>query len=213
VEALWVPDEFDSIWHELGHNAFMQKCDANNPNDPGNFTQDGILNDFIPDIFTITGVFPRVVRGDLNNLPIVTAFITPNTRTNSRTSPPASLVSPTVKVGQTLLVRLLNAGYATQEYRIGRPGDPVDATVVATDGHAFGLPRSRDQYSSPFVVPAGTSFRLTTARRLDLLLRPRVAGRYPVIIKHFDWVKGRSPSQPNVRLLWGVTRTFINVVA
>ena len=34
VEAAWVPDEFDSHWHVLGHNAFMQACDANDPVEP-----------------------------------------------------------------------------------------------------------------------------------------------------------------------------------
>lgn len=212
VEALWVPDEFDSIWHELGHDAFMQACDNNNPNDPANFTQDGILNDFIPDIFFITGVFPRVVRGDLNNLPIITAFIRPNTPTDPETGPPASLVSPTVRVGQTLLVRLLNAGYTTQEYMIGRPGDAIDATVIATDGHPFGVPGGRDQYSSPFVVPAGTRFRLTTARRIDMLFRPTVPGNFPVVIRHLDWTKTLRADRPRRPLVWGITRTFINVV-
>jgi FtsP/CotA-like multicopper oxidase with cupredoxin domain len=200
VEALWVPDEFDSVWHELGHNAFMQKCDANNPNAARNFTQNGILNNHVPDIFTITGMFPEVVQGDLNHLPIETATIL---------DPP---VAATVARGQTLLVRLLSAGYTLQEYRIGKPGDPIDATVIATDGHPFGVPGTREQYSSPFVIPGGTRFRLTTARRLDLLFRPKVRGRFPVVVKHFDWVKSKSAAHPNDRLLWGITRTVINVV-
>jgi FtsP/CotA-like multicopper oxidase with cupredoxin domain len=212
VEALWVPDEFDSLWHELGHNAFMQKTDANNPNAPANFTQDGILNNHIPDIFFITGVFPRVVSGDLNNLPITTAVITPSTPTDPNTGPPAAIVSPTVRVGQTLLVRLIHAGYSTLEARIGRPGDPVDATVIATDGHAFGIPGTEDQYSSPFVIPAGVLFRLTTARRLDLLFRPTAPGKFPVVFRHLDWLKSRSAQEPNFDLVWGITRTIINVL-
>lgn len=212
VEALWVPDEFDSIWHLLGHEAFMQKCDNNNPNAANNFTQDGILNDFIPDIFTITGVFPRVVRGDLNNLPIVTAIIRPDTPTDPETGPPASLVAPTVRVGQTLLVRLLNAGYTIQEYQIGRPGDALDATVIATDGRPFGIPGTENQYASPFVIPGGTLFRLTSARRLDLLFRPTAPGEFPVTIKHIDWTKSKNADQPNRELVWGITRTIITVV-
>ncbi len=212
VEAIWVPDEFDSICHELGHDAFMQKCDNNNPNDPNNFTQDGILNDFIPDIFFITGVFPRVVQGNLNNLPIITAVIRPNTRTDPDTGPPATLVAPTVRVGQTLLVRLLNAGYTIQEYRIGRPGDALDATVIATDGRPFGIPGTENQYSSPFVIPAGTRFRLTTARRIDMLFRPTVPGIFPVVIKHIDWTKTQNAVVPIRELVWGITRTIITVV-
>jgi FtsP/CotA-like multicopper oxidase with cupredoxin domain len=210
VEALWVPDEFDSIWHELGHEAFMQKCDANDPNAPENFTQDGILNDHIPDIFGITGIFQRVIRGDLNNLPIETAAILSTTRT--ATGPPGSLVAPTVRVGETLVVRLLNAGYTIQEYRIGIAGDPIEALVVATDGRPFGIPGTENQYASPFTIPAGTLFRLTTARRIDLLFRPTVPGRYPVVIKHIDWTKSKNAAQPNLEKVWGITRTVITVV-
>ncbi|MDI6854902.1 MAG: multicopper oxidase domain-containing protein [Deltaproteobacteria bacterium] len=205
VEALWVPDEFDSVWHELGHDAFMQDCDQNDPNDPDNFTQDGILNDFIPDIFFITGIFPEVVAGNLNNLPIITAAITPDTVTP--TGPPASVVAPTVRVGQTLLVRLQNAGYTTQEYAL-----ELDALAIATDGRPFGIPGTENQYSAPFSIPANTPFRLTTARRLDLLIRPTVAGTFLFTSKHLDWQKSKSPSQPNQALVWGITQTTITVI-
>jgi FtsP/CotA-like multicopper oxidase with cupredoxin domain len=204
VEALWVPDEFDSVWHRLGHDAFMQKCDADDPNNADNFTQDGILNAFIPDIFFVTGIIPDVVAGNLNNLPIIPAAITPATVTP--TGPPASLVSPTVQVGQTLLARLTNAGYTTQEYTIG-----LDVLVVATDGHAFGIPGTREQYSSPFVIPANTPFRLTTARRLDLLIRPTLAGEFFLTIRHLDWQQSLNAANPNQELVWGIQKVVINV--
>ena len=35
VEAVWVPDEFDSHWHVLNHNDFMQN---NSPSDPAGAT-------------------------------------------------------------------------------------------------------------------------------------------------------------------------------
>jgi FtsP/CotA-like multicopper oxidase with cupredoxin domain len=202
VEAPWVPDEFDSIWHELGHEAFMQHCDANNPNAAANFTQDGFLNNHIPDIFFVSGVISEVASGNLNNLPIILAPI--------RTAP----VSPTVQVGETLLVRLLDAGYTTQEYTFGTAADrpSLNAMVIATDGHPFGIPGTDDQYSSPFVITAGTPFRLTTARRLDLLLRPTQRGEYLFTIKHIDFVKSKSANLPNDELVWAIQQVAINVV-
>ena len=56
VEAAWVPDEFDSHWHVLGHDAFMQACNSSDPAAAATFTHDGILNEFQPDIFLISGV-------------------------------------------------------------------------------------------------------------------------------------------------------------
>jgi FtsP/CotA-like multicopper oxidase with cupredoxin domain len=206
VEALWVTDEFDSVWHRLGHNAFMQNCDAGNPNAAVNFSRDGILNDFIPDIFTVTGVIADVVSGNLNNLPIVMAAITPETATDPRTTPPPSLVSPTLAAGQTLLVRLLNAGYTTQEYTLG-----LDALVVATDGVPFGIPGTRTQYAAPFVIPAGTPFRLTTARRIDLLLRPAAPGIFPFTTRHLDWQRSVNTANPARELVWGIQTVNINV--
>jgi hypothetical protein len=202
-----VPDEFDSIWHQLGHEAFMQRCDAANPNAAVNFTQDGFLNVFVPDIFNVTGVIADVVSGNLNNLPIVTAPITPATVIDPSTSPPASVVSPTLAAGQTLLVRLLNAGYTTHEYTIG-----LDALVVATDGHPFGIPGTREQYASPFLIPAGTPFRLTTARRLDLLIRPILPGTFVFTTRHLDWQQSVSAANPNQERVWGIQRVNINVI-
>ena len=207
VEALWVVDEFDSIWHDFNHNEAMQNCDAGDPNNPVNFTQNGVLNDFIPDILFITGVIPEVVSGSPANPPIITAPITPATPTDPATTPPASLVSPTVRVGETLLVRLLNAGYTTQEYTLG-----LDAAVIATDGHAFGIPDSPEQYSAAFVIPAGTSFHLTTARRIDLLIRPTTPGTFLFTAHHYDWQKTLTAVDPGQRLLRGVTQAAITVL-
>jgi FtsP/CotA-like multicopper oxidase with cupredoxin domain len=207
VEALWVPDEFDSVWHQLGHDAFMQQCDVDDPNAAGNFSRDGILNAFIPDIFTVTGVIAEVAAGSFDNLPIITAPITPDTSTDPGTTPPASLVSPTVALGQTLLIRLVNAGYTSQEYTIG-----LDVLAVATDGRPFGITGTQEQYSSPFVIPAGTSFRLSTARRLDLLIRPTARGTFAATIKHLDWQRSVNAANPGQELIWGIQQVHINVV-
>jgi len=160
VEAFWVPDEMDSVWHELGHDAFMQACDDDDPLAPDTFTRDGFLNDFRPDVFLITGVV----------------------------SDGSSIVDPRVqvraRVGQTILVRLLNAGYTIQEYTL-----PVDATVIGIDGHPLGVPPF-GIYSQPYTIPAGTPFRLTSARRFDLLLRPTARGTFPAQFRYIDWIRG-----------------------
>jgi hypothetical protein len=53
AEAFWVTDKIDRRRHNLGHNASMQKCD---PDDTANFTRDGFLYDFRPDIFRIAEI-------------------------------------------------------------------------------------------------------------------------------------------------------------
>lgn len=163
VEAFWVVDEIDSRWHQLGHNDFMQKCDANTPIAPENFSQDGFLNQFRPDIFLITGV-ARASEG----MPI----------TDPR-------VAITAKVGQTVLIRLLHAGYTVQQYDIG-----IDVEVVAMDGRALGVPPFQ-HYSHPFTLPAHTLFRLSTARRVDLILRSTTPGVFPVMVSYLDWITGK----------------------
>jgi len=171
VEAIWVPDDIDSRWHTLGHNAFMQKCVPDDPDNPANFTQDGILNDIRPDIFVLTGIARRA-----ND---TTAF---SAAENPLVGP---LVAPTLRAGQTLLARTLVAAYTTAQFTLG-----IDAEVIAMDGHALGVPPFQ-QYSRPFIAPAGDPIRLTTARRWDLIIRPQVAGTIPVKIEYFNNITGR----------------------
>lgn len=164
VEKFWVVDELDSLWHRLvgEHGAFLAACPPD-PNDPGTFTQNGFLNDFRPDVFLISGA------------PVAVG------------STPVSAPSAEINAvrGQTVLIRLLNAGYTVQQYTFG-----LDALVVGMDGRPLGVP-PYENYSRPFTVPAGRPFRLTTARRWDIIIRPTVAGRFPVSFEFFDWISGR----------------------
>ncbi len=175
VEALWVVDEIQSNWIDLQHNAFMQKCDPDDPigkEKPDNFTDDGILHDFRPDVFTISG------------------FLRKKTDTT-----PFNEVAANVKVGQTLLLRILNAGYTVQEYRIGLPSE-----VTSMDGYALGVPPS--SYSRPFSLEADQPFRLTSAMRWEILVTPTQRGQFPVECRIMDWI--------TLRELY-VATTFINV--
>jgi plastocyanin len=162
VEAFWAVDEFDTRWFTLGHDAYMQQCDLDNPVGSSTFTQDGILNDFQPDVFLITGV-PRVADA----IPITDPRVAVN-----------------AVAGQTVLVRVLNAGYTIQQYTLD-----LDAQVIAMDGRPLGVPPF-GKYSSPFSLPAGTPFRLTGGRRWDLILRPAAAGSFGAKVEYIDWVKG-----------------------
>ncbi len=163
LEAFWVADEFDTRWHALGHNAFMQKPSPDDPVAPDSFTQDGILNDFRPDVFLITGV-PRV---------------------DDATPIDAPLVSVSARPGQTILARILNAGYTVQRYVLD-----IDAVVISMDGHGLGVP-PYCTYSRPFRLPAGTPVTLTSAMRNDLLIRPEQRGVFGVRVEFYHWVSGR----------------------
>jgi FtsP/CotA-like multicopper oxidase with cupredoxin domain len=170
VEAIFVPDSIDSRWHTLGHNAFMQKNDDQHPADPANFSQDGFLNDFRPDIFLLTGIPRR--KGDP----------TPFSAADNPLFGP--LVAPTVKVGQTLLLRIINA-----DYIIHRISLEIDAEVIGADGRAFGA-TPFTQYSRPYTLPAGTSFKLTSAMRNDLIVKPTKEGTYYVTVEFLNQITG-----------------------
>jgi len=163
VEKFWVVDEIDSRWHNhMHHEAFMANCPPD-PNDPDTFTQDGIFNDFRPDVFVISGI-PVAVG--------TTPVSAPGVAINAR-------------VNQTILIRLLHAGYTVQEYTFG-----LNALVIAMDGRPLGVPPYQN-YSRPFMVPAGRSFRLTSAMRWDIIIRPTSTGSFPVSFSYYDWVSGR----------------------
>lgn len=162
IEAAWLTTEHDSRWHELGHDAGMAGCTPTGP-----FTNlsnpDNILHDFRPDVYTLTGV---VWPSDNSTL----------------TSP---LVAVNASVGQTILIRLGCAGYNIHRYTLG-----LNAQVIAMDGRALGVP-PRQNYSSPFTIPAGRSFMLTTAMRYDLIVRPTTPGTFEFKVDYLHWITKR----------------------
>jgi FtsP/CotA-like multicopper oxidase with cupredoxin domain len=170
VEAAWVADSIDSRWHTLGHNAFMQKSVPGDPMNPANFTQDGILNDFRPDIFVLTGIARR--KND------------PATFTAAENPIFGPVVAPTVGVGQTLLIRVVNADYIIHQITLG-----IDVEVIAMDGRALGA-TPETQYSRPFRIPAGTPFRLTSAMRWDLIVRPTTVGPVLATVEFLNQITG-----------------------
>ncbi|MBU6371679.1 MAG: multicopper oxidase domain-containing protein [Alphaproteobacteria bacterium] len=114
------------------------------------------LNRFDPKYFCISGVFA------------------PNTLNDPR-------VMVRAQRGQTVLIRLLNASYS-----ILRTTLPMDAQVVALDGHYLGGPEK--PWCAPYTIRANTPFEMVSAQRMDLLIRPRLPGVFTAKLEFLDWV-------------------------
>jgi FtsP/CotA-like multicopper oxidase with cupredoxin domain len=174
-EVIWVCGAHDHRWRQFehGHGLHVPNVlDELDPNDPDGFPDvGGGLGDWRPSVFTLSGAVAK------NASTVIT-----DPRAMGR-----------ARVGQTVLIRLLNSSYAIQEYRLG-----ADALVVAQDGRAFGVPPF-GSYSQPFVVPAGTPFQLTSAQRHDILVRPTRPGNISFQVDYWDWLgatlRGRAKTQ------------------
>ncbi|MBJ7450862.1 MAG: multicopper oxidase domain-containing protein [Blastococcus sp.] len=178
VEIFWVAGAHDHRWRNWSHDHGLHIPDLAgelDPNDPDAYPDvGGGLNDWKPTVFTLSGAVAK------NGSTVIT-----DTRAMGR-----------ARVGQTVLIRLLNSSYAIQEYRLG-----VDALVIAQDGRSFGTPPF-GSYSEPFVVTAGTPFQLATAQRYDILVKPTAPGNIPFQIDYWDWLgatmRGRVKTQITV---------------
>jgi len=162
VDALWVPDDIDTRWHELGHDAFMQRCDPDNPLAAESFTHDGILNNFRPDVFVLSGEAKRADDDSIFEKAAIHA-----------------------KLGQTILVRFIDASYAVQEIRFGVPW-----RLVAEDGFTLGVGPT-GQYNHPIDFGPNDPVRVTAAMRGDALIKATQRGRFPVTIDYFHWISGK----------------------
>jgi hypothetical protein len=179
AEAIWAIDAFDSDWHELNHDAFMQQCNESDPVAPSAF-QRGFLNVFRPDVFLVTGLVsePTTPAGPEDGKLIL-----------------AAPVALTVPLGGTGLIRMLGADSLLMEVTLG-----IDAVVVGADGYPFGGrgPKGSgpNRFSSPFLVRAGTPIRITEARRYDLLVHGAAPGEFPVTIRYYDWIRNPDTGIP-----------------
>ncbi len=174
-ERLWAVDSLDSRWHlaNPNHNLNMQECRPDDPAGAETFyrigTGDFDLNDFRPDVFTVSGVVLNAGSG-----PPFTGVI----------DHPDIAISATA--GELVLLRYINASYTIQELRL-----PVPARVIAWDGHPLGLP-GYHEFGSPYVVPANTPIRTTSARRPDLIIDTRGMSAFQGVatLRLYDWIKG-----------------------
>jgi len=115
------------------------------------------MNRFEPQYFLINGVF--------------------NTKTMNDQK-----VAATARVGDTVLIRVLNASYC-----ILRVTFQVAVTCVSCDGHRLG----EESWNAPIVFPAGTPIELTTAGRLDLLFTATQRGSIGATIEYLHWITRR----------------------
>jgi FtsP/CotA-like multicopper oxidase with cupredoxin domain len=176
VEKIWAVDSIDSTWHipEPNHSLNMQDCDANDPAGADTFHEFGSgdfeLNNFNANVFAVTGKFLDYDPGGMTRVftgAIRDPFIAINVDRNQR-----------------VLLRYINASYTIQQVTF-----PVDGTIIAWDGHPLGTP-GRHQYSNPYVVPAGSPIRTTSARRFDIILNSSAPTSGEAFIHHYDWVQG-----------------------
>jgi hypothetical protein len=177
VEAMWVLDDRDSTWSDLAPGAFttfpafgpnpgVDDSFALRPGAQGFFA----FNDFHPDYFFVTGIQFQGHVGDqvpANIQSPAAIFGTPDGTIpavlNSGVS--GTLVAINARVGQTILVRCLDAAYAKAKVTF-----PVDVVIIAWDGRALGVPPF-GLYNHAYLVPANTPIDVSTARRFDALIR------------------------------------------
>jgi hypothetical protein len=186
VECLWVCDDRDSVWSDLAGDAKAFYPGGANTQDgpnalvpvtrPGVDDQfpHGFFNDFNADYWFITGVPVPAARGG-------TATINPAGAAPAGGGLPGGLIPPNLnggvtgmrvdvdaQVNQTVLIRILDAAYNSIDITF-----PVDVVITAGDGRALGVPPFA-RYNHAFLHPADTPFRLSTARRIDVLVRSAV---------------------------------------
>jgi FtsP/CotA-like multicopper oxidase with cupredoxin domain len=163
VEAIWVLGALDSNWHFFAQDARdFFPAHGNAPGVDDTFPH-GFFNDYNPDYFFVTGVNAPARSG--------TAALPPGL-----TIPPAlnsgvsgTQISVDAQLGQTILVRCLNAQYGGSTVTF-----PVDVVIIAWDGRALGVP-PYGSYNHAVLVPAGQPIHSSTARRFDALIRPTSA--------------------------------------
>jgi hypothetical protein len=169
VEALLVCDDRDSVWSDMASGAFTTfPKHGTRPGFNDNFTLNpGVngffaFNDFNADYWFITGVPVPAAKGG-------TAAIPPNivipAALNSGIT--GTQVSVNAKVGDTILVRILDAAYNCLRVTL-----PVNAVIIAWDGRALGV--APFAHNESYLVPAGTPIDMAVGRRFDALVTSAV---------------------------------------
>ncbi len=171
VEALWAFDDRDSVWADLAPDArSTYPRQGPNPGVDDNFHGNAggnagpadffAFNDFNADYWYVTGVSVPGPRGGTGTIPA--GIVIPPALDSGKSG---TQVSINAQVGQTVLIRAINAAYNTSQIRL-----PVDVLVIGADGRAMGVPPFT-QYSQPFILPADTPIRLSVARRADAIFK------------------------------------------
>ncbi len=210
VEALWVLDDRDSIWSDLAPNAtstYPKHGSVPGVNDQFHGNAGGVVgptnffafNDFNADYWFISGVPVPAHRGGTAAIP---AGVVIPPALNSGVS--GQQVSINARVGQTILIRCLDAAYNNIELTL-----PVDVVIIAWDGRALGVP-PYGQYNHAYRVPAGTPIEFSVARRFDALIRATFPISSYATVKFID-TRGLVPGFPKNVLV--TARIPINITA
>ncbi|MHB1400373.1 MAG: multicopper oxidase domain-containing protein [Trichloromonadaceae bacterium] len=176
VEAIWVADDIDARYRTLavadgiqevdtdGRSGFVRWLDPDNPNNLN--PRNPRLNDFNPTYFVVSGQAAPAVSDGQNLIAAAGATLT---------------------LGQTLLVRALNASYCTTVWKFPTI---LQGLVTAQDARTLG--RSRfGAYSEPFTLASiGHQFTFTTAQRYDILIDTAGVppGQHLVEIEFRHWI-------------------------
>ncbi|MEH7493704.1 multicopper oxidase domain-containing protein [Neobacillus niacini] len=168
VEAIWVIDDLDSAWMEQAdhaHQTFPKHGNKPGINDRFHNNDRGkedffAFHDFNPDYFIVTGVnFPGRVGSTVSIRPGIKIPMELNSGVTGMQ------VSVDARINQTILIRVECAAYVKIKVTF-----PVDVVAIARDGRAFGVP-PYGKYNHPFTINAGTPLELSTAQRMDVLIR------------------------------------------
>ena len=197
VEALWVLDDIDSVWREQAdhaHQTFPKHGKRPGINDDFRDNDRGkydffAFHDYNPDYFVVTGQnFPGRV-GSSNASIRSGVTIPPDLNSGVK----GMQISIDAKINQTILVRLLCAAYSKIKVTF-----PIDVIVIALDGRALGV-APFGKYNHPYTVSAGTPIEMSTAQRVDVLIRtnrPLNSNAQVEFIHHLSdasLLKGRIP--------------------
>ena len=170
VEALWVLDDIDSKWHNQfapgDHTTFPQHGSIPGVNDLFHQNPGGggffAFNNYNPDYFLCTGANFAGGVGGTGDALLAPNLLVPKELNSGVTG---MQISINATRGQTILVRALCAAYMPITITF-----PMDVVIIAFDGRALGVP-PWNQYNHPFLLPKGTEYELSTARRFDALIR------------------------------------------
>lgn len=169
VEALWILDDVDSVSRKQAHNAHQTIAkhgdipginDQFRHNDLGE-DQFFSFHDYNPDYFMVTGEFFPTKPGTKTSF--IRSGVTIPRELNSGVA--GMQVSISAKVNQTILIRLLCAAYSIVQVTF-----PIDVVVIAKDGRALGV-QPFGKYNHSYKISAGNAITMTTAQRVDVLLR------------------------------------------
>ena len=188
-ETFWVVDDIDISWRSLDKSFGIQALHGPLAVFTGGFQNipSGGLNDFSPDFFVVTGVTVGT-GGDLE-------MPTPaQTDRNEALSALYAFVRPSIRLGEKLLIRTLNASYCTTVWRFPVT---VDGTVTAVDARTLGYSQNGfGTYSQPFRLsdlPLDETgqfrkFELATAQRWDILIDSAAVREHIVLVEFRHWL-------------------------